>query len=160
MNKLNPYAGFLGTGEPMPVIRQTPGGLRSAIGRHRAAGTLDQPWTPGKWTPRQVLAHLTDTEIVFAMRLRQAAAEEHHVIQPFDQDAWARGYASACVDTALALFDTLRQWNVQFIEAQPAEMFDRPVTHPERGTMTFRTILETMAGHDLNHLQQIGTVRS
>ena len=26
---------------------------------------------------------------------------------------------------------------------------------PERGTMTFQTILETMGGHDLNHLSQI-----
>jgi hypothetical protein len=31
----------------------------------------------------------------------------------------------------------------------------RPVTHPERGTITLWTIVETMAGHDLNHLQQI-----
>jgi hypothetical protein len=26
---------------------------------------------------------------------------------------------------------------------------------PERGTMTFLTIVETMAGHDLNHLGQL-----
>jgi hypothetical protein len=26
------------------------------------------------------------------------------------------------------------------------------MTHPERGTMTFQTVVETMAGHDLNHL--------
>jgi hypothetical protein len=32
---------------------------------------------------------------------------------------------------------------------------DRPVTHPERGTMTFRNLVETMAGHDLNHLGQL-----
>ena len=34
----------------------------------------------------------------------------------------------------------------------------KPVTHPERGTMTFQTLLETMAGHDLNHLQQLETL--
>jgi hypothetical protein len=32
---------------------------------------------------------------------------------------------------------------------------NKPVTHPERGTMTFQTIVETMAGHDLNHLAQL-----
>ena len=31
----------------------------------------------------------------------------------------------------------------------------RPVTHPERGAMTFQTIIETMAGHDLNHIGQL-----
>ena len=31
----------------------------------------------------------------------------------------------------------------------------RKVTHPVRGTMTFATLLETIAGHDLNHLAQM-----
>ena len=31
----------------------------------------------------------------------------------------------------------------------------RSATHPERGTMTLWTIAETMAGHDINHLQQL-----
>jgi hypothetical protein len=31
----------------------------------------------------------------------------------------------------------------------------RLVTHPERGEMTFKTLVETMAGHDLNHLGQL-----
>ena len=36
----------------------------------------------------------------------------------------------------------------------------KPVTHPERGTMTFQTIVETMAGHDLNHLAQLKHIAS
>lgn len=152
---LNPYASFLEGQPPLAVIEQTPASLRRAMERHREAGSLDRAWAAGKWTPRQVLAHLTDTEIVFAMRLRQTAAEAHHVIQPFDQDAWASGYGLADVETALDLFENLRRWNVQFVAAQPAAVFDKPVTHPERGTMTFRTIVETMAGHDRNHLLQL-----
>jgi hypothetical protein len=34
----------------------------------------------------------------------------------------------------------------------------KPVTHPERGQMTFRLLIETMAGHDLNHLKQIESI--
>ncbi len=154
---LNPYAAFLGDRAPLTVISETPASLRAAVDGHIAGGTLDQPWAPGKWTPRQVLAHLADTETVFAMRLRQCVAEPHHVIQPFDQDEWARGYASADASAALALFEAQRRWNIAFIEAQPEPVFAKPVTHPERGTMTFRTIVETMAGHDLNHLAQLGS---
>lgn len=152
---LNPYAASLAGSDPLPVVKQTAENLRAAIERHRLAGTLDRPWALGKWTPRQVLAHLTDTEIVFAMRLRQAVAEDHHVIQPFDQDAWAQGYGVADVDTALVLFEALRRWNVQFLEAQPGGVFGKMLTHPERGTMAFGTLVETMAGHDLNHLAQL-----
>ena len=45
--------------------------------------------------------------------------------------------------------------NIQLIDSLPPEAFLKPVTHPERGVMTFGTIVETMGGHDLNHLGQI-----
>jgi hypothetical protein len=37
---------------------------------------------------------------------------------------------------------------------QPQD-WDAPVTHPERGTGTFRDLVALIAGHDLNHLQRI-----
>ena len=151
---LNPYASFLGSLDPLPVIAATPGVLREVVAGLRGAGFLDTPREAGKWSPRQILSHLADTEIVFAMRLRQTATQEHHVIQPFDQDAWSAANPTADPDVSLATYSAVRASNVEFIRAQPEAMWDKPVTHPERGTMTFRTIVETMAGHDLNHLEQ------
>jgi hypothetical protein len=49
----------------------------------------------------------------------------------------------------------LRRWNLLLLDAIPREAFETPVSHPERGAMTFRTIIETMAGHDLNHRRQL-----
>ena len=146
---LNPYASFLGDRDPLAVIAATPGrlaALSAAPGRAPA---------PGKWDVRQILCHLADCEITFGFRMRQAVAEEHHTIQPFDQDRWAAAYAAYDTKAALDVFRSLRDWNVKFVAAQPAEVFGKPLTHPERGTMTFRTLVETMAGHDLNHLKQI-----
>ena len=37
-------------------------------------------------------------------------------------------------------------------------MFDKPVTHPERGELTLQKLLEITAGHDLNHLGQFEQV--
>ena len=34
---------------------------------------------------------------------------------------------------------------------------EKKLTHPERGDMTFRTVIETMGGHDLNHLKPLET---
>ena len=155
---MNPYSAWIDGLEPLAVIRETPRRLREAMASHEEAGTVDQPRTAGAWTARQILAHLADTEIVFAMRLRQAVAEEDHVIQPFDQDAWARDYAAADIDTALSVFSAVRTWNVQFIAAQPEGTFAKELSHPERGTMTFRTLVETMAGHDRNHLSQLAAI--
>jgi hypothetical protein len=40
----------------------------------------------------------------------------------------------------------------------PADAMTRQLTHPERGEMTFRVLIETMAGHDLNHLAQLEAI--
>jgi hypothetical protein len=92
---------------------------------------------------------------VFAFRLRQALAQDHHVIQPFDQDDWAATYGLYDAHTALATFSAVRQWNLALIAGLGAEDLTKPLNHPERGDMTLRVVIETMGGHDLNHLQQV-----
>ena len=110
---------------------------------------------PGKWTVAEILCHLADTEIAFSFRWRQALAEENHVVQPFDQDHWARHYATMPGEQALQAFVALRRWNSILLDRLSPGDWERRVTHPERGELTFRTLVETMAGHDLNHLKQL-----
>jgi hypothetical protein len=93
--------------------------------------------------------------LVFGFRLRQTLAEDAPVIQPFDQDKWAAFYGGISAGQALGVFGSLRRWNLLLIGKVMPGAADRVVTHPERGTMTFLTIVETMAGHDLNHLAQL-----
>jgi hypothetical protein len=49
---------------------------------------------------------------------------------------------------------------VKLIASLPPEALSKPVIHPERGTMTFESIVETMGGHDLNHIVQIEKISS
>lgn len=151
---MNPYAAHLGERDAVAVISATPQQLRSlieALGPERAT----QRPAPDKWSAREILCHLADGEIVFAFRLRQTLAEHHHVIQPFDQDRWASSYRAYSVGEALAVFSAVRQWNLALIGSAVPEALSRKVTHPERGEMTFQTIIETMAGHDIGHMRQI-----
>jgi len=53
------------------------------------------------------------------------------------------------------LFSTVRRWNIAFLRSLPPEAFAKTLSHPERGPMTFQTVVETMGGHDLNHMAQI-----
>ena len=76
-------------------------------------------------------------------------------MQPFDQEKWAATYAGVPASQALEAFTAMRRWNLRLISAALPEAAGRVTTHPERGTMTFQTIVETMAGHDLNHLGQL-----
>ncbi len=139
------------------MIAATPDRLQSYIGR-LCPDRTEKPPAPGKWSPREVLCHLADAEVVFAYRLRQTLAEDHHVIQPFDQDKWAPAYSAYDAAAALAVFSAVRNWNVALLRSAGPSALTKKVTHPERGEMTFETIIETMAGHDLNHLQQFETL--
>ena len=152
--EINPYARFLGERSPWEVIFETPGHLRVLLERLGNARAEQAP-APGKWSVRQILCHLADCEIVFAFRLTQTLAEDGPTIQPFDQDKWAAHYSSIPAAEALATFSAMRKWNLRSIRDALPGAANRTMTHPERGTMTFQTVIETMAGHDLNHLGQL-----
>ena len=154
---LNPYEDFLAGRDPQVVIAETAAKL-TTVAQQIGPSRIDQSRAPGKWSPREILCHLADTELAFAFRLRQTLAEHHHVIQPFDQDLWAKPYGSIPAEAALAAFAAIRAWNLALLGATPAESFSKPVSHPERGTMTFGLIVETMAGHDTNHLRQLEAI--
>jgi hypothetical protein len=154
---MNPYASFLGDRKTLEVIEQTPGAL-SCLAVKLAPASMEWRPAPGKWNAREILCHLADCEIAFAFRLRQTLAENQHVIQPFDQERWAGMYGGLGARAALNAFSALREWNLALIGSTPAEAMSKAVTHPERGEMTFRVIVDTMAGHDLNHLGQLDRI--
>lgn len=154
MSTLNPYEKFLDERSIEDTLAATPKTLAElieSIGPARSAA----PPAPGKWSPAEIVAHLADCELVFAFRLRQTLAEDSPTIQPFDQEKWAAWYGGVSAAQALGAFSAMRGWNLQLLRNLPAHDYERTVTHPERGTMTFRTIVETMAGHDLNHIGQL-----
>jgi hypothetical protein len=148
---LNPYAEHLDQSDPLEVLAATPAQL-VAVAR-RLSDKIDTPLAAGKWSPREIIVHMTDCEIAFGFRLRQGLAGVD--IQPFDQDDWAKSYAGYKLADALHCFECLRLWNLALARGLNEADMQKPVTHPERGTMTLRTILETMAGHDLNHLRRL-----
>ena len=79
-------------------------------------------------------------------------------MQPFDQDKWAKSYPVYDANAALGVFSALHKWNTSFIAAVPKEALAKKFTHPERGEMAFGVLVETMAGHDLNHLKQLEAI--
>ena len=150
---MNPYASFLGAKDPRQVIATTFNHLNDHV---RALGAaVDVTPAAKKWSAREIVCHLADTELVFAFRLRQSLAEPYHVIQPFDQDNWAARYAIYDAASALEMFRCTREWNLKLIASITPEELAKKLTHPERGEMSLGVIVETMAGHDLNHLAQI-----
>ena len=152
-----PYADTLGDRDPVKVIAKTPRKLMRVLDDLTDEQIETRP-APGKWNLRETIAHLADCEIAWAWRLRQAYAEDPAPIQPFDQDDWARGYASYTLAEALGCFKSLRNWNITFIAGLKDSDMKKAVVHPERGAESLWTLIRIMAGHDVHHLTALEKV--
>lgn len=157
---MDPYTdrilALLGDRDPTDVLRQTP--LRLDEMARRLDHDWEIRWREGGWTGRQIVCHLADMEILMGFRMRQlvAAGDAGHVVQPADQDAWARDYAR--LDPALAVdaFRALRAWNLAWLTRMELKDWLRSSHHPERQQEeTLDELVRRIAGHDLNHLAQL-----
>jgi hypothetical protein len=153
----NPYARFVEGSDAKSLIQGFPGKLTDVAGRLGETG-LGLRYAPGKWTAGEVLCHLADCEIAFSFRWRQALAEDGYVAQPFDQEKWAARYGATSGQEALRTFLALRAWNSTLLDQLTAADWGRTLRHPELGELSFRTLIEITAGHDLNHLAQLEAV--
>jgi hypothetical protein len=116
---------------------------------------------PGKWSVRQIVAHLADAELVGAHRFRQVVAEDNPTLIAFDQDAWTRNldYARRKPKTSLETFRRIRAENYELLKELPADAFARSGNHTENGPMTLRQLLEGYAGHAESHARQLQGIR-
>jgi len=125
------------------------------VARRLGDAGLSRSYGPGKWTGKQILAHLADAEIGIGFRIRQVLSEENHRIQPWDEASWARRYNDVDVESALASYLASRRWNLSLLRGLSSEDLEREAFHPERGPEKLGTVVRVLAGHDLNHLAQL-----
>jgi uncharacterized damage-inducible protein DinB len=120
--------------------------------------TLRYKPSPEKWCILEVLGHLADIEVVYAYRVRQMLADKNPVIAPMDQDAWAKhlGYLESSPAELIAMYGLNRHANMQLLRRLKAEDLKKSAFHPEiKAQVTVAEMVERMAGHGPNHLQQI-----
>lgn len=117
--------------------------------------------TPGKWTIRQIARHLTDTEIVTGMRLRQMIAEERPLMASFDQDLWADRlhYNNCDVFDSARKFRILRDDMSDLLTPLPDWAFEKVGLHPERGAGTLGEWVSRFGMHVEKHAGQIQRIR-
>ena len=116
---------------------------------------------PGKWSIRQIIAHLADGEIVGAHRFRQVIAEDSPTLVAYDQNLWSANldYSRRKPKQSLETFRRTRAENYELLKELPHEAFERAGNHTERGRVTLRQLLEGYAGHDESHARQLQNVR-
>ena len=147
----HPYTRYLEGQDPVVVVAETPGRLRKLLA-HLPAEQINATPAPGKWSLREIMAHLADCEIAWSYRLRQVLSQPGLPLQAFDQDQWAERYAAYDFVSAQAMFEALRSWNLLLLSTVTEEDKAKATEHPKFGRFTFGSLVGTIAGHDLHHL--------
>jgi len=153
-----PYTADLDGREPLAAMRDTADKIGSIV----AGWTPEQferTYAPGKWTARQILTHLAQTEMALGTRARMALSTPDYVAQRFNQDTWIARESRLKGPDAVGAFVALSQMNrVLFETLAPA---DRQIAmaHPDYGSITVDWIVHLLAGHAIHHLRQVEMVK-
>ncbi len=117
---------------------------------------------PGKWSAREIVHHLADSESLSAQRLRRLLAEEHAVIQGYDQEAYAVLLRYNLRDHAPALdfFRAARATSLQLLREMGDEDWKRAGWHTDSGLYTAATWLQIYAAHAHDHAGQIARLKA
>jgi uncharacterized damage-inducible protein DinB len=110
---------------------------------------------PGAWSAAELVAHLADTDLVYAERMKRVIAEDDPQLLGFDESAWiARlGCDAMLVEEAVNLLAANRRWMTQVLRRCVDADFARAGNHSERGRVTLADLLATVTNHLDHHLR-------
>jgi hypothetical protein len=142
--------------EPLRLQQAAPKKLASLLKGRTGKQLMKRP-APDKWSVAEIVAHLADAELAISWRLRQTLANNAVPIQAYDQDLWAKtfNYAKRDPRESLANYRTLREANLALLKSVPRKLWENYGVHQERGNESVNHVVRMVAGHDLNHLQQV-----
>jgi len=115
---------------------------------------------PGRWSVREIVHHLADSEMTAAVRLRLLVAQDRPTIYGYDQDQFAeRLYYDRPYETSLELFRWAREATAEILERLSPEEWARDGVHSEVGRFGVDEWLATYSGHAHKHARQIREAR-
>ena len=116
---------------------------------------------PGKWSAREIVHHLADSESTSAIRLRRLLVEDKPLIQGYDQDQFASKlrYNERDMAPSLEAFRSARATTAQLLSLMSEEEWKREGVHSESGRYTVEDWLAIYAAHAHNHAAQIQRLR-
>jgi len=116
----------------------------------------DYAYAPGKWTIKEMVGHIIDTERIFTYRLTAFARGEHSPLPGFEQDDYVANanFSSRSLLNLSEEFGLLRKANLYLYRSLSEEELDRTGLAAER-KISVRAILFATAGHLIYHTQII-----
>ena len=122
---------------------------------------LDARTAPGKWSAREIVHHLADSELTSAVRMRNVIATDNVAIVGYDQEVFAkRLYYDRPIAASLAAFKASREATAELLDRLTEAEWTREGTHTEHGRYGMDTWLKIYSAHAHDHADQIRRARA
>ena len=128
--------------------------LLRGVGEERAG----HRYAPGKWSIKEVVGHLIDTERIFAYRALAIARGEQKPLPGMDQNEYMAGanFDARTLADLLDEFERVRRSNVLMLRGLSDEAWSRRGVASDN-EVTVRAIAYIIAGHEAHHVQILRT---
>jgi hypothetical protein len=112
------------------------------------------PYQEGKWTPKEVLGHMLDTERIMTFRALCFVRGEEKALPGFDQDPYviAGKFNHVSSDLLMKDFEAQRNALLTFINTLDESVLDQ-VGNANGSTITPRALLWIISGHFIHHFR-------
>lgn len=154
-NEYNPYYGrYISLVKTQNIVTTLESQNRDTLTILRR---VDEPkssyrYAPGKWTVKELLGHVSDTERIFAYRALRISRGDKTPIEGFEQDDYVRygPFESCRWGDVVAEFETIRKTTVSLFRNLSEEAWTRLGTASSYG-VSVRALAFIIAGHELHH---------
>lgn len=110
-----------------------------------------------EWSAKEIVAHLRDAADIWGGRLFRTVEEDAPFLPGFDEAALARvrSYYYEHYGHALDAFAFYRERTLALLRSLDAASWQRAAQHEELGRITLLDMVERMAAHERDHLDQL-----
>ena len=118
----------------------------------------DSRYAPGKWSVKEVVGHVLDTERIFGHRAFRFARHDETPLAGFEQDDYVRAadFGKRTLVDLLDEFEHVRRANLSLLRALDEEAWQRRGVASDNA-VSVRALAYIMAGHVTHHVEIIRT---
>jgi len=113
----------------------------------------DLRYAPGKWSIKEVIGHLIDSERIFAYRALRFARNDQRPLPGFDENSYVANsnYGARRLADLAEEFEIVRKGNLYFFRHLGGADWDRRGKANDN-EISVRALAYNIAGHELHHL--------
>ncbi|CCH02864.1 hypothetical protein FAES_4865 [Fibrella aestuarina BUZ 2] len=149
-----PYLRFVPEGtDPLVLLQRQPDDVRALLGSLTDQQALTR-YAPGKWSIKEALVHLIDTERIFAYRALRIARGDQTPLPGFEQDDYVpnSGADARLLTDIWAEYEAVRTATLLLLNSLTESALAR-VGVVNGNVLSVRALIHVLAGHEAHHIQ-------